>query len=161
MPGERLQGRGERQPGSPRDGGHTAEDRRIYLNASSYEFLDKIGLVPTPDAVEQLAEVFVPCLAIMCRRGWDPNGGTWRRSGVLGILGDVRKKFERLWERGWTRGVRHDDSGLDLINFVGFYMRSEDNRWGEWGEPASQDDPQSSDGVIGSIEQDLDEMRRP
>ena len=102
---------------------------------AAVEFLDRCSLVPTPDAVSQLTEVFLPCLEIMCKRPWDPTGATWRKSGVLGILSDAKKKFERLWERGWKYGVRHDDSAYDLINYVAFYMRSEDNRWGEWGEP--------------------------
>lgn len=101
-------------------------------------FLQALGLDSIPDAVEQLQEVFVPCLEIMCTRGWHPEGETWRKSGVLGILGDVRKKFERLWERGWIRGIRHDDSGYDLINYVGMYLRSEDNGWGDWGEPGDR-----------------------
>jgi len=103
-------------------------------------FLKDCGLTPTPDAVDQLASVFLPCLAIMTRRPWDPNGGTWRESGVLGALADVRKKFKRLWYRGWVCGKRHDDSAYDLINFVGFYLRSEDNGWGEWGEPRRNSD---------------------
>lgn len=100
-------------------------------------YLSACGLKSTPDAVAQLTEVFLPCLKIMCERPWDPNGGTWRRSGRMGILSDVRKKFERLWERGWLAGKRHDDSGLDLINYLGFYMRSGKSHWGEWGNPAS------------------------
>lgn len=106
------------------------------LHPYAQDFLQKCGLTPTPDAVEQLVRVFLPCLGIMCERPWDPEGGTWKRSGVLGILTDVRKKFERLWERGWKHGIRHDDSAFDLINYIGMYIRSEDNGWGEWGPPA-------------------------
>jgi len=107
-------------------------------------FLEANGLSPSLDAVEQLTKVFLPCLRIMCdpSHPWDPTGKTWRKSGVLGILTDVRKKFERLWERGWTHGKRHDDSGHDLINYIGFYMRSEDNGWGDWGPPATKKEEQ-------------------
>lgn len=112
----------------------------IKTKEAAAQFMEDIGLTPTPDAVDQMTYVFAKCLEIMCRRGWDPNGGTWRASGILGILSDVRKKFERLWERGWKNGKRHDDSAYDLINFVGFYLRSEDNRWGTWGEPAERND---------------------
>lgn len=105
--------------------------------AAARLFMEELLMEPTQDAVEQMLQVFVPCLRIMCERGWDPNGGTWRRSGVLGILSDVRKKFERLWERGWINGKRHDDSAYDLINYVGMYLRSKDDRWGSWGEPGS------------------------
>lgn len=98
-------------------------------------FLIACELTPTPDAIAQLSEVFLPCLEIMCERPWDPNGGTWRKSGWLGIMTDVRKKFERLWERAWRHGERHDDSIIDLINYLGFLRRSGASRWGEWGKP--------------------------
>lgn len=114
------------------------ESDATYDAASTY--LKSCGLNPTADAIGQLTEVFLPCLAIICQRGWDPDGGTWRRSGRMGILGDVRKKFERLWERGWKNGKRHDDSGLDLINYTGFYMRADTSHWGEWGDPARYDE---------------------
>jgi hypothetical protein len=99
-------------------------------------FMKHCGLKPTPDAIYQLSEVFLPCLRIMCERPWDPDGGTWRSSGRMGILTDIRKKFERLWERGWRYGKRHDDSAYDLINYLGFYLRSSRSHWGEWGDPA-------------------------
>jgi hypothetical protein len=111
------------------------EAERIDMEAC-VSFLQAVGIEDNPDATQQLQQVFLPCLRIMNERPWSPDGSTWKRSGVLGILTDVRKKFERLWERGWKHGVRHDDSALDLINYLGMYMRSEDNRWGEWGEPA-------------------------
>jgi hypothetical protein len=104
------------------------------------QYLLSHGLTPTPDAIEQLDDVFLPCLQIMCTRPWSPDGETWRESGILGVLGDVRKKFTRFWYRTWTMGRRHDDSGLDLINYIGFVMRSDpDSRWGEWGEPGQKE----------------------
>jgi len=99
-------------------------------------FMEELLMEPTPDAVDQMLLVFVPCLRIMCERPWDPHGGTWKKSGLFGALTDVRKKFERFWERTWIHGKRHDDSGFDLINFVGFAMRADpESRWGTWGEP--------------------------
>ncbi|HWI70143.1 MAG TPA: hypothetical protein VNS88_17555 [Nitrospiraceae bacterium] len=92
----------------------------------------------TPDSVGQLVEVFVPCLRIMVERGYEPTGGLWRKAGLLNIMGDVRKKFERYWFRTWTEGKRHDDSGFDLINFTAFTLRIDpDSRFGDAGEPAS------------------------
>lgn len=107
------------------------------MESAARAFMHACGVEATPDAVEQLTEVFLPCLQIMCERPWDPNGGTWRKSGWLGIMTDVRKKFERLWERAWQHGERHDDSILDLINYLGFLRRSKKSRWGAWGEPYS------------------------
>jgi hypothetical protein len=95
----------------------------------------------TPDSVGQLVEVFTPCLRIMVERGYEPTGALWRQAGVLGIIWDVRKKFERLWFRTWTQGKRHDDSGFDLINFTGMLLRAEpDSRFGDAGEPAPPED---------------------
>lgn len=106
------------------------------LESAARAYMNACGIEPTPDAVAQLTEVFLPCLQIMCSRPWDPNGATWRESGILGAMTDVRKKFMRFWERGWTYRQRHNDSGLDLINFVGFVMRSDpESGWGNWGEP--------------------------
>jgi hypothetical protein len=102
-------------------------------------FLEDMGITPTPDALSQLVEVFIPCLRIMCSRPWEPDGSTWRRSGRLGVLTDAHKKWDRFWFRLWRHGKLHDDSGLDLINFIGFTLRSDDNGWGEWGEPGPTD----------------------
>jgi hypothetical protein len=108
------------------------------IYSAAEEFLRKCGMEPSPDAIGQLAEVFLPCLRIMCDpdHPWDPNGATWRRGGIFAVLTDARKKWERFWERTWKHGKRHDDSGFDLINFVGFVMRADpESRWAEWGEP--------------------------
>jgi len=116
-------------------------DRQRYLKAAQ-DFLEGCDVDWTPDALAQLADVFLPCLQIMCdpSHPWDPQGGTWRQSGILGAMTDAKKKWERFFERTWTRGKRHDDSGFDLINYVGFVMRSDpDSRWGAWGEPAEQE----------------------
>jgi len=94
----------------------------------------------TPDAVGQLVDVFLPCLRIMCDtegHPWGPNGELWRAAGVLNLTGDVDKKHERFQWRYWTNGDEHPDSGYDLINFVGFVLRSDPNsRFGRRGEPA-------------------------
>jgi hypothetical protein len=119
-------------------GSDTGSLAGIHDRAAAEEYLARIGLQPTPDAIGQLTEVFLPCLRIMCDpdHPWDPNGATWRRGGIFAVLTDARKKWERFWERTWTHGKRHDDSGFDLINFVGFVMRAKpESRWGEWGEP--------------------------
>lgn len=114
------------------------ESRHKDAFYAARDFMVACGIPnPTPDAISQLLEAFLPALKIMCdpSHPWDPGGATWRQSGVLGILTDCKKKFERLWERGWKHGKRHDDSAFDLLNFVGFYLRSADNGWGEWGNP--------------------------
>jgi hypothetical protein len=100
-------------------------------------FLLNCGIEPTDDALEQLIEVFLPCLKIMCSRPWAPDGSTWRASGINGAMTDAKKKWERFWERTWKHGKRHDDSGFDHINYVGFVLRSDpESGWGEWGPPS-------------------------
>jgi hypothetical protein len=111
---------------------------------AAYTFLEACGLEPTPDAVGQLVEAFLPCLRKMCDSDhpWDPDGRTWRESGSMGALSDARKKFKRLWYRAWIMKAPHDDpaavdSAVDGINFFGFWLRSDDDGWNEWGEPGS------------------------
>lgn len=106
------------------------------------EFFKAMGLTPTPDAMEQLLEVFVPCLRIMCERGYDPTGATWREGGWRSQLVDVRKKFKRLWFHGWIHGRFVPDHGFDLINYTGYYQRiaMSGKPWGEWGEPETEGD---------------------
>ena len=104
------------------------------------KFLRSIGLNPTPDAVEQLAEVFVPALKIMCDRGYNPNGETWRKGGWRGQLLEIRKKCDRLWERSWLHGAFDYDSARDLVNYAGFYLRlgGKGEPWGELGAPGDE-----------------------
>lgn len=103
---------------------------------AAMKYMQEVGLKPTPEAIDQMALVFEECLRIMCERPYDPQGRTWRKSGRMGMLHAVRGKFERLWFFYWDRGVEHRDSVFDMINFAGFLLRSDNNRYGEWGEPA-------------------------
>ena len=102
------------------------------------EFLELIGIGnPTPDAVEQLTDVFVPCLEIMCERGYDPTGASWRSGGWRSQLVDIRKKFTRLWFHAWIKGRFVKDHPIDMINYLGYFIRLEmkGEPWGDWGEP--------------------------
>lgn len=111
---------------------------RSKSEQAAARYMEEVGLSPTPDAIQQMTDVFEHCLRIMCERPYDPHGKTWRKSGRFGILGDVRKKFERLWFFYWERNQEHPDSIFDMINFAGFLARSADTRFGEWGEPAGK-----------------------
>jgi hypothetical protein len=105
------------------------------------QFLKDVGVAePTPDAIAQLVEAFLPSLRIMCARGYDPNGLTWRASGWRGQIQEIRKKVDRLWLRGWLRGKFDPDSARDIINYAGFYLRlaGKGEPWGQWGEPGSE-----------------------
>jgi hypothetical protein len=109
-------------------------------------FMRVAGLAPTEDAIAQLCDAFVPALRIMCERGYDPKGGTWKEGGYMPILIELRKKVMRLWFRCWRRGESPwlSDSTVDLINYGGMAMRSAGLRpWGKWGAPYDFDpDPQ-------------------
>lgn len=105
------------------------------------DFIRECGLEPTPDAVGQLAEVFLPCLRIMCERGYSPDGSTWRAEGWRGMLWKAYDKMERLWYHSWTHGRFHDDSVFDGINYLGFYWRSRKeggDGWGKRGVPGDE-----------------------
>lgn len=105
------------------------------------QFFKELGIDDPPmDAICQLLIAFVPSLRIMCERGYDPNGLTWRASGWRGQIQEIRKKTDRLWLRGWLRGRFDADSARDIINYAGFYLRlaGEGKPWGDWGEPGSE-----------------------
>lgn len=141
-PGSNVSSGGHILPNDVRD---PNDPQRLYDAAQQY--MINIGLVPTPDALDQLVFVFSKCLYIMTTRPWDPKGGTWRESGIKGVLTDSRKKFRRFWERFWTHGASDDsayDSGLDLINYIAFVLRSDPaSGWGDWGEPGGPTTPSS------------------
>jgi|SRR5262252_2515472 len=102
------------------------------------DFLREMGIEqPTPDAIGQLMEVFVPCLRIMCERGYDPTGASWRSGGWRSQLVDIRKKFTRLWFHAWIKGRFVKDHPIDMINYLGYFIRLEmkGEPWGDWGEP--------------------------
>lgn len=109
------------------------------VSEAAEKFLLDAGLTPTQDAVGQMVKVFYPCLKIMCERPWEREGALWRKSGQLGVLGDLRKKFERVWYKYWLQRRAHPDSIFDMINYAGFVHRSVGDNWGEWGEPGSVD----------------------
>ena len=103
---------------------------------AAHEFLTSIFGADgyPPDTVGQLVEVFLPCLKIMVEHNW---GELWRKAGFNSLMTHMQSKFERYWERTWTQGTRHPDSGVDLINFVAFTLRTDpDDIWGCQGKPA-------------------------
>jgi hypothetical protein len=98
------------------------------------DFMTECGLDPTPDAIGQLAEVFLPCLKIMCERGYDPDGLTWKAEGWRGMVWKARDKMTRLWFHAWGNGNDHPDSAVDCINYLGFYIRLRNGIGSEWGD---------------------------
>ncbi len=104
-------------------------------------FLLNAGLEPTPDAIMQLRDAFLPALEIICTRGYDPDGKTWKLRGWRGMVHDILDKAERLKFHSWQHSRFHKDSAIDIINFAGFYVRLENqgDPWGTWGNPDGGD----------------------
>ena len=115
---------------------------REHRIAAAEIFMKECDLVTTPDAIEQLVDAFLPALTVMCKRGYDPNGETWKAGGWRGLLFEIRKKTERMWHRSWVHNRHDDDSPIDLINYAGMYLRlhNQGPSWGKWGEPGSGGD---------------------
>ena len=113
------------------------ESEAINARSSASAFLVSCGLDPTPDAISQLTEAFLPCLRVMIERGYDPNGVTWREAGWRGLLNEIRKKSGRLWYRSWKKREFDADSAIDIMNYAGFYLRMENEGepFGGVGEP--------------------------
>jgi len=103
----------------------------------AFTFIRSLGCDPTPDAIGQLAGPFAECLRIMCARGYDPEGHTWRSKGWKGLVHDILNKAGRLKYHSWHNNKFDPDSALDIINFAGFYWRQENkgSKWGDLGEP--------------------------
>jgi hypothetical protein len=123
----------------------TAANERLRMEHSeelaARQFFKELGIDdPTPDAIAQLLVAFMPSLRIMCERGYDRNGLTWRASGWRGQIQEMRKKMDRLWLRGWLKGNFDPDSARDMINYAGFYLRlgGQGKPWADWGEPGSE-----------------------
>jgi hypothetical protein len=104
---------------------------------AAHTYLTECMLDPTPDAVEQLVEAFTPALAIMCERGYEKDGSTWKEGGWRSQLVDIRKKFKRIWFHGWIHGDFRPDHSIDMINYLGYYLRlgGKGDPWGTWGDP--------------------------
>jgi hypothetical protein len=112
--------------------------KREHIFQKAAEFMTACGLDPTPDAIAQLTDAFLPALQIVCERGYDPKGATWREGGWMPIVIEVRKKAARLWFRCWRNGKPPwtEDHPVDLINYCGMLMRSDGLApWGSWGQP--------------------------
>lgn len=109
------------------------------VREAATEFLDRCSLTPTPDAVSQLAEAFLPCLRIICERGYNAQGASWQEQGWRGQLYEIMKRSRRLEFFGWHGRKVHVDSARDIINYAGFLIRQwfadPDTVWGEWGDP--------------------------
>lgn len=120
--------------------GTSVFDEDFTTRDAADQFMRSCGLDPTEDAVGQLTEAFLPCLKIMCERGYDEEGRTWRAEGWRGMLWKGRDKSDRIWWHGWRHGRFHADSVLDAINYFGYYYRigHQGDPWGTRGEPGEQ-----------------------
>src|SRR5215469_358470 len=98
---------------------------------AAYDYLKRIGLEPTPDAIGQLAGPFSYALQVMCERGYDPDGMTWKSKGWKGLVHDILNKAGRLRYHSWRHDVFDGDSAIDCLNFCGMYWRLR-NRGDKW-----------------------------
>lgn len=100
------------------------------------EFLRaEFGEEPTPDAVRQLVEAFLPCLEIIQSRGYEPDGGQWKRAGWRGNLYHLLNRAIRLRGNCWERRRIDRNNAIDIMNYAGFFLRGQEsdpeNLWGE------------------------------
>lgn len=107
------------------------------MHDAAYDFIKKLGVEPTPDAIDQLSGPFSIALRLMCERGYDPLGSTWATKGWKGLVHDILNKAGRIKYHSWRNNDFDGDSAIDLINFTGFYYRltNSGSRWGDLGEP--------------------------
>lgn len=114
------------------------EQQDVADRDAAHDFIKAMGLEPTPDAIAQLAGPFALALSIMCERGYDPEGATWRSKGWKGLVLDILNKAGRLKYHSWRHNDFDGDSAVDIINFAGMYWRQRNQgpKWGELGEPS-------------------------
>jgi hypothetical protein len=107
-----------------------------YCQAAE-QFLVACDFTPTPEAVAQLVEAFLPCLAIICERGYDPNGANWRSMGWRGLIFEAKKRLNRLFFNSWKNRTYDPNNAIDLMNYVAYYyrLRNEGSPWGDTEEP--------------------------
>lgn len=111
-------------------------------------YMSDMGMEPTPDAARQLENSFVPALRIMCQRGYNPRGVTWKEGGWMSLVWELYKKIRRIHFKCWLRGQQDYDSALDIINYAGMLHRAHDEQvtaWGILGPPspdADRSDPE-------------------
>lgn len=121
------------------DGEENVQDWDTSRDAA-VTFLEACGIIPTPDAISQLIEVYLPAIAIMCKRGYDPNGQTWQKVGWRPQLYEVMKKVDRIAWLAWSHNREEEALAEipDILNYLGFVQRGITARlakWGKWGPP--------------------------
>lgn len=102
---------------------------------AAYDFLKKVGLEPTPDAIANLSGPLLESLRIVCERGYSER--MWRMRGWKGMVHDIIDKAFRLRFRAWEQNSFDEDSPRDMINFCCYYLRLRNSGkpWGEMGNP--------------------------
>jgi hypothetical protein len=125
------------------------EAYRAICEGAAVTFLDTCSLVPTPDAITQLTEAFLPALAIMCQRGYDPNGANWKKMGWRGLIFEVGKRVDRIVFNSWVHNRYDQNNAVDAINFLGYYirLRNKGPAFGSRGEPGLQQFFNKEDGT--------------
>lgn len=116
------------------DGKISLEGDEIAREAA-YDYMRKLGLEPTPDAIGQLSGPFTAALEVMCTRKYPDE--FWKARGWRGIVHNILNKASRIKARSWRRREFDGDSAIDIINEAAFYWRMEcqGTPWGELGEP--------------------------
>lgn len=98
------------------------KDARLRRAEAVIAVLDDVE--PSDENVEQMA-VFLEVYDIYVSRN-RRHRSQWRVGGVAGILVDLRKKVERLWNEFMLSPVPpvDEDSAIDLINYAAFFIRA-------------------------------------
>lgn len=96
---------------------------REVCRLAAIRFLDECSLQTTPDAIDQLVDAFLPCLTVICGRGYDPQGANWRAMGWRGLLMEMHKRLNRMLYRSWKHSKHDANNAIDLVNYTGYYLR--------------------------------------
>lgn len=86
--------------------------------------LELLGEEPSAENMEHLG-IFLEAFYIYVERNRRHNN-QWRNAGSKGLLVDVRKKNERLWNEFMMSVIPPSDydSAFDEINYLAFFIRA-------------------------------------
>lgn len=86
--------------------------------------LDELAVEATAENIAQMC-AYLEAFEIFLDRNKRHRAG-WRVAGVTGILVDIRKKCERLWNEFVLGDEYPDDidSALDLMNYTAFFIQA-------------------------------------
>lgn len=133
--------------------GYESDDRQAAFNQGEADVvadraarvLNELNVDVTSENLEQM-KVYLMAFEIFLERN-RRHRAQWRVGGIQGLLVDMRKKMERMWNEFMLSPVppKDVDSPIDLINYGAFLVQAlaeekRGSRVGTWIWPTATDE---------------------